>query len=148
MIKQVIVIRKDLNMRRGKEIAQGSHASSQFLVEQSRPTVAGWLLIFFARLLRTFGGVIPSDRQLSARPFDKDEHEWLDGLFTKVCLRVNSETELVQIYDNAKQAGLKTYLIIDSGKTEFNGEPTKTAVAIGPGCSEKIDAITGSLSLY
>ena len=33
-IKQVILIRKDLTMRRGKEIAQGSHASMAFLVEQ------------------------------------------------------------------------------------------------------------------
>ena len=33
-IKQVILIRKDLKMRRGKEIAQGSHASMQFIVKQ------------------------------------------------------------------------------------------------------------------
>ena len=30
-IKQVIVIRKDLKMRRGKEIAQGAHASMAWL---------------------------------------------------------------------------------------------------------------------
>ena len=35
-IKQAILIRKDLKMRRGKEIAQGSHASMAFLVEQLR----------------------------------------------------------------------------------------------------------------
>ena len=29
--KQVIVMRRDLGMRRGKEIAQGSHASMAFL---------------------------------------------------------------------------------------------------------------------
>jgi peptidyl-tRNA hydrolase, PTH2 family len=34
--KQVIVIRRDLNMRRGKEIAQGSHASMDFIVERVR----------------------------------------------------------------------------------------------------------------
>ena len=34
--KQVILIRKDLKMRRGKEIAQGSHASMEFLVSQLR----------------------------------------------------------------------------------------------------------------
>jgi PTH2 family peptidyl-tRNA hydrolase len=32
-IKQVIVMRADLKMRRGKEIAQGSHASLMFLSE-------------------------------------------------------------------------------------------------------------------
>ena len=30
-VKQVIVIRRDLKMRRGKEIAQGAHASSSWL---------------------------------------------------------------------------------------------------------------------
>lgn len=33
-MKQVIVIRKDLKMRRGKEIAQGSHASMAFLLKK------------------------------------------------------------------------------------------------------------------
>ena len=31
-MKQVIIIRKDLKMRRGKEIAQGSHAAMAFLL--------------------------------------------------------------------------------------------------------------------
>ena len=32
--KQVIVIRRDLRMRRGKEIAQGAHASMAWLAER------------------------------------------------------------------------------------------------------------------
>jgi len=32
--KQVIVIRRDLKMRRGKEIAQGAHASTAWLAER------------------------------------------------------------------------------------------------------------------
>ena len=35
-IKQVILIRRDLKMRRGKEIAQGSHASMAFLRSRLR----------------------------------------------------------------------------------------------------------------
>ena len=31
--KQVIVIRRDLRMRRGKEIAQGAHAATAWLAE-------------------------------------------------------------------------------------------------------------------
>jgi PTH2 family peptidyl-tRNA hydrolase len=37
-IKQVIVMRKDLKMRRGKEIAQGSHACMIFLLKNRKLT--------------------------------------------------------------------------------------------------------------
>ena len=33
-IKQVIIIRKDLNMRKGKMIAQGSHSSMKVLFDK------------------------------------------------------------------------------------------------------------------
>jgi PTH2 family peptidyl-tRNA hydrolase len=44
-MKQVIVIRKDLKMRRGKEIAQGSHASMAFLLKGDfkRTELTEWL---------------------------------------------------------------------------------------------------------
>jgi PTH2 family peptidyl-tRNA hydrolase len=38
-IKQVIVIRKDLKMRRGKEIAQGAHAAMAWLTNRLRQSV-------------------------------------------------------------------------------------------------------------
>ena len=44
-MKQVIVIRKDLKMRRGKEIAQGSHAAMSFLLkgQSSEEDIIEWL---------------------------------------------------------------------------------------------------------
>jgi peptidyl-tRNA hydrolase len=33
--KQIIVIRRDLKMRRGKEISQGAHASMMFLIKNN-----------------------------------------------------------------------------------------------------------------
>lgn len=36
-MKQVIVIRRDLRMRRGKEIAQDAHASIAWLTSRLRP---------------------------------------------------------------------------------------------------------------
>ncbi len=123
MIKQVIIIRKDLKMRRGKEIAQGAHASMKWLADRIRGQ---------------------SDLRLN-----KDEEEWLlGGKFTKICLQVNSCEELMAIHDAAKEAGLTTSLIEDSGATEFNGVPTITSMAVGPNESEEIDKITGHLSLY
>ena len=44
-MKQVIIIRKDLKMRRGKEIAQGAHASMSFILKGDfkRAELTEWL---------------------------------------------------------------------------------------------------------
>lgn len=126
-VKQVLVIRKDLKMRRGKEIAQCSHASVSFLSNKIRSKLQG-----------NKANILLSEEEL----------EWFLGSFAKVTLQVNSEEELMQIYTEAIKAGLTTELIIDSGLTEFHGEPTKTCLAIGPHYSDKIDPITSGLKLY
>ena len=123
-IKQVIVMRHDLKMRRGKQIAQGAHASMSFL----------------CRRLQNQGSISLDD-------FSKVEQAWLTGAFAKVCCRVNSEEELMSIHDQAIAAGLEVHLITDSGKTEFHGLPTRTCLAIGPDVADKIDPITGNLEL-
>ncbi len=122
-IKQVIVMRHDLKMRRGKQMAQAAHASMSFI----------------CRRLQERGSVSLTD-------FSEVEREWLTGAFAKVCCRVDTEEELMVIHDKAVAAGLEVHLITDSGKTEFHGVPTRTCLAIGPDDAEKIDQITGSLS--
>ena len=128
--KQVIVMRKDLNMRKGKMVAQGSHAS---------------LAVFINRglMIRADG----SETSSLAIPLTADMKEWIDNSFTKVCLSCNSEAELDELYVQAQLAGLPCSRIIDNGVTEFNGVKTKTCIAIGPAESEEIDKITGSLPL-
>jgi PTH2 family peptidyl-tRNA hydrolase len=74
--------------------------------------------------------------------------EWIESGFTKVCVRVDSEEQLLEVYQRAKDAGLAAHLITDSGKTEFDGVPTKTCCAIGPDYSDRIDKVTGHLELY
>jgi PTH2 family peptidyl-tRNA hydrolase len=123
-IKQVIVMRHDLKMRRGKQIAQGSHASMSFI----------------CRRLQQAGSV-------SLDGFTDAQRAWLTGSFAKVCCRVDSEEERMQIHDKAVEAGLEVHLITDSGRTEFHGQPTRTCLAIGPDEADKIDAITGQLQL-
>lgn len=123
-IKQVICMRHDLKMRRGKQIAQGAHASMSFL----------------SRRLQALGTVTMAD-------FSEAQRTWLEGSFAKVCCRVNSEEELLEIYEKAIAAGLEVHLITDSGKTEFHGQPTRTCLAIGPDEAPVIDAITGHLEL-
>jgi peptidyl-tRNA hydrolase, PTH2 family len=125
--KQVIILRKDLNMRKGKMCAQAAHASVKVCLELQNE----WNQIL---------GLQPSAHAIFFR-------EWLDGLQTKVCVGVSSEQELQDIYNRAKMAGLPCSLITDAGLTEFGGIPTKTAVAVGPGPVEEINKITGSLTL-
>lgn len=127
-IKQVILIRKDLSMRRGKEIAQGSHASMDFLIEPLRQLLM--------------------QKQKPLLDLTEEEQHWIVHGMAKVCLKVNSEAELLAHHEKALQAGLKSFLIQDSGRTEFHGLPTLTACAIGPGRVEDIDAVTGDLVLY
>ena len=123
-IKQVIVIRHDLKMRRGKQIAQASHASMSFICRR-----------------------LQNQRSVSLDDFSEVERSWLTGAFAKICCRVNSEEDLMGIHDKAVASGLEVHLITDSGKTEFHGQPTRTCLAIGPDVAEKIDALTGHLEL-
>lgn len=120
MYKQVIVVRRDLKMRRGKEIAQGAHASMAFLLEHFQ------------------NGTKPS----------KIEKDWANTGQAKICVRVDSEKELEDLHILAKSLKVKSFIITDSGKTEFNGVPTKTVLAIGPDHKDVIDIITGNLDLY
>lgn len=119
--KQVIVVRKDLKMRRGKEIAQGCHASTAVLLDLDK-TMLGF-------------------NDPRAKP-------WLEGSFKKVCVQVNSEAELLEIVEKAKAKGLLHSLIRDAGLTEFDGVPTYTCAAIGPDTEDNINKVTGSLKLY
>jgi len=120
-VKQVIIIRKDLKMRRGKEIAQGAHASMAFL---SQLFLAGELNV------------------------SEPVKLWLDGSYRKVVCQIDSEEEIVSLHERAKAAGLLSHLITDSGFTEFGRVATITALAIGPDFDDKIDEITSNLKLY
>lgn len=89
MIKQVIIIRNDLNMRKGKMIVQGCHASL---------------------------GACRIDA--SKEHFD-DFETWVNTGQTKIAVSCSSETELKALYQQAKDAKLPCSLIKDAGRTEF-----------------------------
>jgi PTH2 family peptidyl-tRNA hydrolase len=122
--KQVIVLRKDLNMRKGKMVAQGAHASMRAILNLAHRE--GDLLII---------------------PLDARNEPWLCGRFKKICVSVDSEGELLELHKKALDAELITALIQDAGLTEFGGVPTYTALAIGPDAGDKVDQLTGHLAL-
>jgi len=130
-IKMVIVMRKDLNMRKGKMIAMGCHASMKVLLDQMRFDYTNQDYV---------------TRILSINPLSP-LNLWLSGLFTKIVVYVNSEAELFKVYTIAVAKGMHCSLIEDAGKTEFNGIPTYTCCAIGPDFEDKINEITGELPL-
>jgi PTH2 family peptidyl-tRNA hydrolase len=111
-MKQVIVIRKDLQMGKGKMCAQAAHASVSAYVNCSP-----W----------------------QTKP-------WTESGAAKITVAVNSEEELLAIYEQASRAQLPVSLIRDAGLTQFS-EPTYTTVGIGPAKDEEIDLITGTLKL-
>jgi len=134
--KQVIVVRKDLKMRKGKMVAQGAHGSLSILTNNLIGYPFSWYRFPFklVRFLYLFF-------------FHKPFRIWHTGRFTKICVSVNSEQELKDVYHAAKKKGLLCSLIKDAGLTEFKGIPTLTVVAIGPDESSRIDEVTGGLPL-
>lgn len=124
--KQVIVMRKDLNMRKGKMIAQGAHASMRVILAAGTANGAG----------TTY--TLAMTEPMAA---------WLTGRFTKICVSVSSEAALDAIVEKAHAAGVPVALITDAGATEFHGVPTKTCCAVGPAWIDEVDAVTGDLPL-
>ena len=122
--KQVIVMRKDLGMRKGKMIAQGAHASLKVLLDHGR--------------VGEREAVIELTPAMAA---------WVGGRFTKVCVSVDSEVALDAVVERARGASVPCAVIVDAGQTELHGVPTKTCCAVGPGWVEDVDAITGALPL-
>ncbi len=129
--KQVILIRKDLKMRRGKEIAQSCHAS----------------LAAILNLGKFEQDLLDLNVQLSI-PVAPQFQDWLQDKFAKICVTVQSEEELKHYYELARKANIPCSLILDEGLTEFGGVKTYTCAAIGPWTSDVIDPITGKLPLY
>ncbi len=122
--KQVILIRTDLKMPKGKAVAQGAHASLQALLGQGTRDGLTWTI--------------------KLRP---DQIPWLEGSYAKVCLRVSSEEQLRELRKQALEAGLPTALILDEGRTVFK-EPTVTCGAIGPADGDLVNEITQGLKLF
>jgi peptidyl-tRNA hydrolase, PTH2 family len=133
-VKQVIICRTDLKNkqglkpRTGKLMAQVAHASLKAILD--------------------IGKFDNGTDHMLTLLLSKEAVQWVNGDYKKIVVGVDSEYELLLIYDEAvKQIpSIPKALIQDHGLTEFSS-PTFTTVAIGPGNSEDIDKITKHLKL-
>ena len=114
--KMVIVVRSDLKMSIGKTAAQVAHAA----------------LGAYQKSMNKNSMLVNNWQNFSGQ--------------AKIVLQVNSEKELMDIEDKAKNAGIVTCIINDAGRTEV-APNTATCCAIGPDLVQNIDKITGSLKL-
>ena len=124
MLSFIIIERKDLNMRKGKLAAQVAHAS-----------------------MATLTNFLTKNKSIWYFEPDNAMADWLNNSFTKICVSVNSEEELISIYKRAQEAGVNCSIIQDSGRTEFHGVPTYTTVGVGPAAIDEVNKITGHLPL-
>lgn len=166
--KQVIVLRKDLGMRLGKAVAQGSHAAMK---------------VFFDKMKIMLGSDEDNATFYTITGNITDAMvEWIQGSYAKIVVWCKDESELFQLKHISDVSGIANALILDEGRTEFKeicpdcnglgvhvsalgaplvdslscmkcngtgkvGKPTYTALAIGPDYADRIDPITKDLPL-
>lgn len=67
---------------------------------------------------------------------------------TKICLQADSLDSLLRAQASAQAAGIPTFLVVDSGCPNFfNGQPTVTALGLGPARRSEIAKITRKFNL-
>ena len=71
---------------------------------------------------------------------------WINEGQCKIAVKAKSEPEILELERKARNAGLPVALIVDRGLTEIPPN-TVTCLGIGPAPANKVDAITGQLSL-
>ena len=124
-VKQVIVMRKDLNLSKGRLVTQGAHASIAFLTNKMKNNLSNPEALWWVNLSQA-------------------EKEGKYGTFYKICVGVDSEKELLDIGYNAIAMGILVRYIEET--TGFD-KPTITCLSIGPDYSSKIDPVTKHLKL-
>ena len=136
--KMMIVMRKDLKMRKGKIAAQAGHACVEAVLMALQKENR------LNDIEESSDGVeLNRDNKINT-PLS----EWFHYGCAKVCVYVDSEAELLDIAKIATEKGILTAIITDAGMTEFHGIPTKTCLALEPLPCDIADELTGHLNLY
>lgn len=132
-IKQVIILRRDLNMRLGKSCSQVAHASTKVFFDRmdiiSEKDIEVEQRMYHCRYEydckneKHFNCKECVSFELSGRntqsDFTPEMIEWKNGSFTKIVVGCNSEQELFDLQKQADEEGIVNALILDNGNTEF-----------------------------
>lgn len=132
-IKQVIVVRTDLNMRKGKIAAQACHASLKVFLDRSQ--------------IQAYSVNEVMQYDLVVNNLTEQMVEWIKESFTKIVVGCKTEEDIYRLARKAEELHIPYAVIVDNGFTEFQGNRTTTCIAIGPDNSDKIDLLTGDYSL-
>lgn len=125
-VRQVIIVSSSAKMPKGKLAAQVAHASLNSFLSSTEVTI---------------------DDDFNFK-LSSDAHEWMtNGSHTKICVKCDSEDEMLDIYERLMNDGIPCAKIIDSGRTVFNGVSTLTAIGVGPAPKAIVDQYTSHLKL-
>ena len=143
MYKQIIIVRKDLNMSKGKMSAQVSHASMAFLTN-------------ILRRAKSKDEVLNGGYMFNFSMSKPLVDEWIDGSFTKCVLEAKNKHQLYKAMDLAEELGMKDgyefFPIFDNCSTELEPEEengtTLTCIGFMPMEDKVIDQIGKKYHLY
>lgn len=153
MYKQVIIVRKDLDMSPGKLAAQVSHASMAFLTSQMKnnhikPTDLDEMKDRRSCLDNSYV-------KCSVYITEECLNNWILDSFTKCILKAKNKNQLFKAKLMAESMGLKEdedfFLIRDNCYTELEPEEngtTLTCIGFRPMDNEIIDQIGKKYQLY
>lgn len=141
MYKQIIIVRKDLDLSPGKLAVQVAHASMAFLLGRIQCP------------LRKEGSLYNEFQLLLNAELYK---EWLCGIHTKICLKAKNKNDLLKAKNKAEEMGLVEnrdfYLIRDCCLTELSPEEedgtTLTCIGFIPMEESDIKPISKKYQLY
>eukprot|EP00835_Amoeboradix_gromovi_P005538 NODE_529_length_7157_cov_0.524795.p5 type:complete len:158 gc:universal NODE_529_length_7157_cov_0.524795:2079-1606(-) len=84
--------------------------------------------------------------QESVKKYPQFVNAWKRDGQAKIALKCDSQQELINLYHNAKMAGLSASIIRDAGRTQIPSGSI-TVLAIGPAPISEVDKISGDLKL-
>ena len=151
-MRQLIIVRKDLEMSAGKMAAQVGHASNAFLMQKIKNGGRHlWL---------NFDTGDPESYEINISfPIDVFE-QWICGIFTKTICEAKNKNQLIKAVTMAEELGLKEgedfFLIKDNCLTELEPEEigedgigrTLTCIGFSPLPDDMAHAISRKYQLY